>query len=102
MHKLEKHIEAHWGHLKSNPAVVACSGGLDSTVLLYVLHKLQFDVRCIHVNYHLRGEDSDKDAAFIEAFCTERKIPVEIRAESISERLENGGNLQQIARADSL
>ncbi len=98
MHKLEQHIEAHWGHLKSNPAVVACSGGLDSTVLLYVLHKLKFDVRCMHVNYHLRGDDSDKDAAFVQAFCTERKIPVEIRSESISERLENGGNLQQIAR----
>ncbi len=98
MHNLEQHIEAHWGHLKSNPAVVACSGGLDSTVLLHVLHKLKFDVRCVHVNYHLRGEDSDKDAAFIEAFCMKRKIPVEIRSESISERLENGGNLQQLAR----
>ena len=98
MHKLEKHIEAHWGQLKSNPAVVACSGGLDSTVLLYVLHKLQFDVQCIHVNYHLRGDDSDKDAAFVQAFCEEKKIPVEVRSEPISERLENGGNLQQIAR----
>src|SRR3954467_14199391 len=49
---------------------VACSGGLDSSVLLFMLDVLQraqpeFDLAVLHVNYALRGAESDRDEAMV-------------------------------------
>lgn len=98
MHDIEKHIDLEWKHLKANHLFIACSGGLDSTVLLFVFKKLNYNVSAIHVNYQLRGEDSEKDAEFIRQFCREQQIPFEMRIEAIQSQLEKGGNLQELAR----
>ena len=44
------------------------SGGADSTCLWHVLRELGYRVSALHVNHHLRGEESDADARF----CAER------------------------------
>ncbi|WP_141731006.1 tRNA lysidine(34) synthetase TilS [Oligoflexus tunisiensis] len=49
---------------------VACSGGLDSSVLLFVLDGLQrqlgtFELGILHVNYALRGAESDRDEQLV-------------------------------------
>lgn len=98
MHRLEQHIESNWSHLKSNLISVACSGGLDSIVLAFVLKKLHFNVNVIHVNYQLRGEDSEKDAKFVERFCIEQNLAFDKRVVDLNESLQNGGNLQELAR----
>ncbi len=36
--------------------VVAFSGGLDSTVLLHVMHKLNLSLHAVHVNHHIERE----------------------------------------------
>jgi len=45
--------------------LLACSGGLDSVSLGTLLHisKIQFEVA--HVNFHLRGKESDGDEEFV-------------------------------------
>jgi tRNA(Ile)-lysidine synthetase-like protein len=45
---------------------VAClvSGGADSTCLWHALGALGYKVHAVHVNHHLRGEESEADAAF--------------------------------------
>jgi tRNA(Ile)-lysidine synthase len=40
------------------------SGGADSTALLHVLRELGHRASALHVNHHLRGEESDEDARF--------------------------------------
>jgi tRNA(Ile)-lysidine synthase len=54
---------------KGDKIVVACSGGPDSTCLLDIFVKLQkkygLELIVAHVNYGLRGKDSDKDAVFV-------------------------------------
>jgi tRNA(Ile)-lysidine synthase len=56
------------------------SGGADSVLLLLVLQELadelHFRLQAVHVNHGLRGEESDGDQAFAEAFCRERNIPL--------------------------
>jgi tRNA(Ile)-lysidine synthase len=49
--------------------VVGVSGGMDSMALLDILTLL--DYRCIaaHCNFHLRGEESDRDAEFVKNWC---------------------------------
>jgi tRNA(Ile)-lysidine synthase len=54
---------------KGDKIIIACSGGPDSTCMLDIFSKLQkkYDLKLIvvHVNYGLRGKDSDKDADFV-------------------------------------
>ena len=58
-----------WGPKDS--FIVAVSGGADSLCLLDVLfllsQKRPFPLHIAHVNYRLRGEDSDRDQAYVKA-----------------------------------
>lgn len=58
--------------------VVGFSGGADSMALLDIL--IQLGYRCVaaHCNFHLRGEESDRDARFAQQWCKERSIQFEI------------------------
>lgn len=55
--------------------LLAVSGGADSMVLahLFLSANLKFEVA--HINYHLRGEDSNKDQQVVERFCNLHEIP---------------------------
>ncbi|MBO4379538.1 MAG: tRNA lysidine(34) synthetase TilS [Muribaculaceae bacterium] len=44
--------------------VVALSGGADSVALLSALTRLGYDCVAAHCNFHLRGDESDRDEAF--------------------------------------
>lgn len=57
--------------------LVALSGGADSVALLHMLVKQ--GVRCVaaHCNFHLRGEESDRDEAFVRNYC--KTLAVECR-----------------------
>lgn len=55
--------------------LVACSGGPDSMALLHVLFSLGWPVEVAHVNYLLRGADSDADEALARLWCAERELP---------------------------
>ena len=67
------------GLLKSGMSVcVGVSGGADSVCLLDVLCRLapQYDLRLsvVHVNHGLRGDDADRDEAFVKALCEDRAL----------------------------
>ncbi|GAA4045369.1 tRNA lysidine(34) synthetase TilS [Flavobacterium chungnamense] len=55
---------------------MATSGGIDSMVLVHLLHQLKYDFAVAHCNFQLRGEESDGDEAFVTSFCKERQIEV--------------------------
>ena len=59
----------------SQPVLVALSGGADSVALLLALQELGFECVAAHCNFHLRGEESDRDEAFVRALCRERGVP---------------------------
>ena len=64
---------------KEQPVLVAISGGADSVALLDVL--LRAGYRCIaaHCNFHLRGEESNRDEAFVRDLCTKMEVPLEVK-----------------------
>lgn len=76
---------------------VAVSGGADSVVLLHIFHRLaaQLQVRpvVLHVNHHLRGEESDGDEEFV------RSIASRLGLQLVVEQAPAGtGNLEQEVR----
>ncbi len=55
--------------------LVALSGGADSVALLLTLRELGYRIEAIHCNFHLRGEESDRDEAFCANLCEQQNIP---------------------------
>ena len=49
--------------------VVALSGGADSVALLLLLKEQGFRIHAAHCNFHLRGEESDRDETFCVELC---------------------------------
>ena len=58
--------------------LVALSGGADSVALLMVLHELGYQLEGVHCNFHLRGEESDKDEDFCKNLCERYGITLHI------------------------
>jgi len=49
--------------------LVALSGGADSVALLVALHELGYQMEGVHCNFHLRGDESDRDEVFCKTLC---------------------------------
>lgn len=99
MGEIETHINQLLKQYAGKKIAVACSGGIDSMVLLHVLVKLNYLPKVLHVNYQLRGQDSDLDEAFIENYCTQHNLTFDAFHIDLKSQLERkGGNLQQEAR----
>lgn len=53
----------------SATVIVGLSGGADSMAMLDVLTLLGYRCIAAHCNFHLRGEESDRDADFVKKWC---------------------------------
>jgi tRNA(Ile)-lysidine synthase len=61
------------------PLVVMLSGGRDSVCLLDVAVVLGAEVTALHVDYGLRGAESDADRELCVALCASLGVPLEVR-----------------------
>jgi tRNA(Ile)-lysidine synthase len=90
----------HSGMLpEGSKLVVACSGGIDSVVLTHLLHELGYEMVLAHMNYHLRGAESDADARFVEALAQTLQVPFFVESADAKAAADQGGDgLQAAAR----
>ena len=58
--------------------IVALSGGADSVALLLILKQLGYRIEAAHCNFHLRGEESQRDEEFVKSLCKEQNIPLHL------------------------
>jgi tRNA(Ile)-lysidine synthase len=78
---------------------VAVSGGLDSMLLTTLLLELQLPIVLVHVNYGLRGEESEGDQAFLVQFCSANKLNLHCKKVALKDILtQEKSNLQAKAR----
>ncbi len=76
LQQFQNHLFENFPFLKEKKILVACSGGLDSIVLAYVLHQSGFGITLAHCNFSLRGEESDGDEEFVVSLSKKWKVPV--------------------------
>jgi tRNA(Ile)-lysidine synthase len=98
MNQLEKTIQNLAHEINPEIVFVAVSAGVDSTLLLE-LASSYFKVIALHVNYKLRGVESDLDQLFLEEFCLKKRIPIQIKVHDLKTELQlKSNNLQNRAR----
>ena len=83
--EFKKYIDKHNLIEKDDKILLALSGGVDSMVLanllLAVSRQLSANSQIFfaHCNFHLRGEDSDRDESFVTDFAIENNIPLFVK-----------------------
>lgn len=75
---VEKFIDQKSLFERCDKVLVALSGGADSVALLRVLDALGYQCECAHCNFHLRGEESNRDEAFVQQLCQKFDIPLHV------------------------
>ena len=75
--------------------VCAVSGGKDSVCLLHVMRSLQKElsitVKAAHLNHQLRGEESDRDEAFVRSLCESLSVPLTVSHADVLTRCKETG-----------
>jgi tRNA(Ile)-lysidine synthase len=59
--------------------LAAVSGGIDSVVFCYLLHKAGFVFGIAHCNFQLRGKESDEDEKFVKELAIYFKVPYYVK-----------------------
>ena len=92
-------IEFDRAPLAGKKLLCAVSGGADSMCLLHLLHAGGFDVTAAHFEHGIRGEESLRDAAFVEGFCRKQGIPFVVgRGDVPAYAAEHGQSLEEAGR----
>ena len=79
INKVRTYIDREIGLKADALVLVALSGGADSTALLLIMKELGYKLHALHCNFHLRGEESDRDQAFVEELCRQQDVPLSVR-----------------------
>ncbi|WP_248929083.1 tRNA lysidine(34) synthetase TilS [Paenibacillus hamazuiensis] len=99
--KVENFIRTEKLFERKDGIVVAVSGGPDSVALLHFLFllsaKWEWALAVAHVNHRFRGEESDREADFVEALCSRMGVPCEIASIDLPQYIEETGKNSQLA-----
>ena len=79
--------------------LVCLSGGADSVSLLLVLKELYpaSPLAACHVHHGIRGEEADRDEAFVKAFCEKQNVPLTVVRVDAPKAAETSGDSLELA-----
>lgn len=79
-HRIAQYIDNENLFTLRDHILVTLSGGADSVALLRLLLSMGYTCEAAHCNFHLRGEESDRDEAFVRALCRELNVKLHLTA----------------------
>ncbi len=82
---------------KNTTLLIATSGGVDSMVLTSILIELGYSITLAHVNFGLRGEESNEDELFIKNYASKNNIQLFIKKVDTKEYAQNNKLSIQVA-----
>ena len=98
LEKVRKTIEKYrLPEPEEGPVIVALSGGPDSVALLDVLVGLGYSVIAAHCNFHLRGDESNRDMVFATDLCRHMEIVCETISFDVESRRKLTGESVEMA-----
>ena len=102
MHQLEQKISdfIHRHNLigpQEQRIIVAISGGADSVALLAAMTALGYNCAAAHCNFHLRGEESDRDTRHVADICDRLGVDLSIKHFDIDARRRATGESVEMA-----
>jgi tRNA(Ile)-lysidine synthase len=87
------------GVAEKDRLLLAVSGGLDSVVLTYLSTMSGLEFAIAHVNFQLRGAESERDEAFVRQLASKYQKPFFVkRIDSIAYAKNENSSIQVIAR----
>lgn len=99
LQRFQQHLSKNFPFLQGKKLLLAVSGGIDSVVVTYLFHQLQYPIALAHANFQLRGEESDEDEQFVRDLAKELKSPFITQSfDTQSFAVENGISIQMAAR----
>ncbi len=118
---VKQYIAKHFDIKRNDKIIVALSGGADSVCLTHILLSFGYTCELAHCNFHLRGEESNRDEQFVTefaeklhcklhkidfdttAFAEQHKVSIEMAARDLRynwfEKLRKENNAKYIAVA---
>ncbi len=84
---------------KDDSVLLALSGGVDSVVLATLLLESGYRFSAAHCNFHLRGEESNRDEAFVRAWVEKNNVELFVADfDTYAYMQEKGVSLEMAAR----
>lgn len=97
-HTFQKHIQKHALFSKEDRLILAVSGGIDSMVLAHLLQSCKYDFGLAHVNFGLRGTESDGDEEFVKIYAEQQCLPLYSKRIKCEEFESSSEGVQAAAR----
>jgi len=76
--KIRKFVREHQLLSGEGKYLIGLSGGADSMALLRVMLRLGFHVEAVHCNFHLRGDEADRDEVFCKNACEQLGVELHL------------------------
>ncbi|MBQ9293553.1 MAG: tRNA lysidine(34) synthetase TilS [Bacteroidaceae bacterium] len=97
--RVKAYIDREIGLNPHATVFIALSGGADSTALLLIMKELGCRLQALHCNFHLRGEESNRDQTFVEELCRQNDVPLSVRHfETEAYAKQQGVSIEMAAR----
>lgn len=97
--QFREYIAKHHLFQPKDKLLLAVSGGVDSVVLCELCHQCGYDFVIAHCNFQLRGEESERDEAFVKELGKKYGVEVYVKRFNTSEYVDQTKKgIQEAAR----